>query len=137
MKVLEDKKDVINEINSLNNYQGYVQWSHRPIDKEKDIFKDKEPLVSDESGFILEAHFCNDRESVMIRQINNNWHISKTDITNIPQEDTQKYLSDIENFPFYVKMAQIWKEESDPLCENMKVKKLKKVVFAGFEGEKS
>ena len=137
MKVLEEKKDVINEINSLNSYKGYVQWSHRPIDKEKDIFVDKEPLVTDENGFILEAHFCNDSESVMIRQINNNWHISKTDITNIPQEDTQKYLSDIENFPYYVKMAQIWEEESDPLCENMKVKKLKKVVFAGFEGEKS
>jgi CRISPR type III-associated protein (TIGR04423 family) len=29
-------------------------------------------------------------------------------------------------------MAQIWEEENDPLCENMPVMKLKKVVFAGF-----
>ena len=30
-------------------------------------------------------------------------------------------------------MAQIWEEVEDKECENMKVKKLKKVVFAGFE----
>lgn len=30
-------------------------------------------------------------------------------------------------------MAQIWEEENDPLCENLSVLKLKKVVFVGFE----
>ena len=30
-------------------------------------------------------------------------------------------------------MAQIWATQSDALCEGMEVKKLSKVVFAGFE----
>lgn len=34
-----------------------------------------------------------------------------------------------------VRMAQIWEEREDNLCEGMKVKKLKKVVFIGFEGD--
>jgi CRISPR type III-associated protein (TIGR04423 family) len=29
-------------------------------------------------------------------------------------------------------MAQVWDEVIDPLCGDMKVKKLKKVVFTGF-----
>jgi CRISPR type III-associated protein (TIGR04423 family) len=33
-------------------------------------------------------------------------------------------------------MAQIWREEPDELCEGMSVKKLQKVVFAGFEEKK-
>ena len=140
----KDKKEMIIEyINKLQGYKGYVQFSHRPIDKEKDIFVNENPQVKDEDGFIYEAHFCNDKQSIQIRQINDSWLISKTDISHIKDEDIQTYISDIENFDYKIKMAQIWEpqddeeneseEIKDELCENMKVKKLKKVVFAGFE----
>jgi len=133
---LDTKQKVIEYINNLQNYQGYVQFSHRPIDKTKDIFL-QNPKITDEKGFIYEAHFCNDKESISIKQINDKWFISKTDISNIDETDIQEYLTDIKEFNYKVKMAQIWKEENDPLCEDMKVKKLKKVVFAGFKGEKN
>ena len=129
---MKNKKEVIDYINELQGYQGYVQFSHRPIDKSKDIFLDNNPKIEDEEGFIYEAHFCNGKESISIRQINNSWLVSKTDISNIDKNDMQEFITDIEKFNYKVKMAQIWEEVKDELCENMEVKKLTKVVFAGF-----
>ncbi|MEA3228710.1 MAG: TIGR04423 family type III CRISPR-associated protein [Campylobacterota bacterium] len=131
MKKNED--EIINYINNLKEYQGYVQFSHRPIDKAKDIFyNNKTVKVDDEDGFIYEAHFCNNVESISIKQLNDFWMISTTDIQKIKTEDTQTYLTDIESLQ-NIKMAQIWEEREDEFCEGMKVKKLQKVVFVGFE----
>jgi CRISPR type III-associated protein (TIGR04423 family) len=129
---LDTKQKVIEYINNLQNYQGYVQFSHRPIDKSKDIFLDNNPQIEDEKGFIYEAHFCNNKESISIRQINDSWFISKTDISNIDKNDIQEFITDVKEFNYKVKMAQIREEVEDESCENMPVKKLKKVVFAGF-----
>jgi len=129
---MTNKKEVIDYINELQGYQGYVQFSHRPIEKSKDIFLDNNPQIKDEKGFIYEAHFCNGKENISIRQINNSWLVSKTDISNISSSDIQEFITDIKEFNYKAKMAQIWEEVEDELCENMKVKKLKKVVFAGF-----
>ena len=124
------KTEIIEYINSLKGYQGYVQFSHRPIDKDKDIFVDNNPKVEDEQGFIYEAHFYNGKDSITIKQVNNNWLVDK--IENIPLDDTQSYLSDIKDFNYKIRMAQIWEAQPNDLCEGMEVKKLIKVVFAGF-----
>ena len=34
------KEEIIEYINGLDGYEGYVQFSDRPIDKDKDIFCD-------------------------------------------------------------------------------------------------
>lgn len=136
---LQTNEEVLKYINEeLNGYEGYLQFSHRPIDKDKDIFYDgKVPKVENEEGFVYEAHFANEEQSISIRQINDTWLVSTTVFQNIFEEnvekDIQKYITYIENFDYKVKMAQIWVDEADELCENMIVKKLKKVVFAGFE----
>ncbi len=127
----EQKEKLIIDINNLKGYQGYVQFSHRAIDIKKDVFETRQDIhVKDESGFIYEAHFCNGHESISIKQINGSWLISPTTLDG--NEDTQSYISDIKEFNYKIKMAQIWEEKKDTLCEDMKVKKLKKVVFAGF-----
>ena len=132
----KNRNEIIDYINSLEEYQGYVQFSHRPIDKQTDIFyEDKKVEVKDEEGFIYEAHFSNGSESVTIKQINDSWIVSKTDINTLDKKDIQEYISDIENFNYKIQMAQIWEVKEDELCENMPVKKLSKVVFIGFKGE--
>ena len=128
-----NKNEVKEFINRLKDYDGYVQFSHRPIDKNKDIFLEKDPKVEDEKGFIYEAHFCNGSKSISIKQINGNWLVSETDILDIDKKDIQTYKSDIQDWNHNIKMAQVWEEVEDDLCEGMKVKKLKKVVFVGFE----
>ena len=130
----ESPEELIDAINTkLSGYEGYVQFSHRPIDKTKDIFTENTPHVQEKAGFIYEAHFCNGSQSILIRQINDIWLVGKTDISEAEEEDMQTYISDIEAWNYRIKMAQIWEQEQDALCEDMEVKKLKKVVFAGFE----
>lgn len=126
----KSRTEIIDYINGLKGYEGYVQFSHRKLDMDKDIFKGKDPSVQDESGFVYEAHFCNGVESIIIRQLNSKWYVSTVDISAVAQEDTQIYEA-IGNYK--VKMAQVWEPKADSLCENMEVKKLQKVVFAGFE----
>ena len=133
---MKTKKEVVEYINDLEGYEGYVQFSHRPIEKTRDIFLNEKSIkVADESGFIYEAYFCNGAESIQIRQINSCWLVARTDISDVREKDMQSYLSEIGNFPYKVKMAQIWEAKEDGLCAGMQVQKCKKVVFAGFEKE--
>ena len=131
---LQTNEEVLKYINEeLAGFEGYVQFSHRPIDKDKDIFYEgKVPQVENEEGFIYEAHFANNKQSISIRQINDAWVVSVADIATVPEGDIKSYASDVEGL-YRIKMAQIWVEEADELCEGMPVKSLKKVVFAGFE----
>jgi len=133
------KEDIVNTINEqYRDYEGYVQFSHRAIDKERDIFYDgKRVEVLDENGFIYEAHFYNEKESISIKQINDSWLVSTTDISNVDENDTEKFISDVTGWNYKIKMAQIWEKEADEFCEGIEMKKLKKVVFAGFIGGES
>jgi len=125
------KDEVIEFVKSLKGYDGYIQFSDKKID-ENDIFISREIEVSEKDNFIYEAHFCNQKESISIKQINDKWFVTKTDISQVEENDIDIVFGDIKN----IKMAQIWEIEKDDLCEGLEVKKLKKVVFAGFEGEK-
>ena len=132
------KKEIAEYINTLKGYRGYIQYSNKPLDKVSDIFRADNPYTKiDEDGFIYEAHFCNGSQSIAIKQINDSWYVDETDISHIDLDeknnpDIQTYISDIKDLP-KIKMAQIWEEKADALCEGMSVKKLKKVVFVGFE----
>ena len=129
----KNHQEIIEFINQLQGCEGYIQWSHRPINKEKDIFYNNEIKIGNEDGFVYEAHFCNGQNAIAIRQVNDAWIVDEVDISKVTYKDDKKsYISDIVNLPRVV-MAQIWQEEPDALCEGMRVKKLKKVVFAGFE----
>ncbi len=121
-----NRDEVIDYINNLKGFRGYVQFSNRPLDLAKDIFTDNDPKVDNENGFIYEAHFANENEYITIKQSNNSWAVDRGSLKNI---EIQKFYGIAGN---KVKMEQIWQEESDELCEDMLVKKLKKVVFAGF-----
>jgi len=127
--------EVIKFINDLNGYQGYVQFSHRAIDKARDIFITDNPKIENENGFVFEAHFVNNKESISIKQINDSWIVSRSDISNIEDRDIQSFLTDIKGFNHKVKMVQIWETKEDNLCENMKIMNLQKIVFAGFDNE--
>ena len=122
-----NKQEIETYINSLKDYEGYVQFSDRPIE---DIWTQKSDInIDSKDGFVYEAHFCNGSKSISIKQINDSWFVSTSNISNISDEETQVYHAFEQN----VKMAQIWEEVADELCEGMKVKKIKKVVFVGFE----
>jgi len=126
----KNREEVINYINELKEYQGFVQFSDTKI-RECDIFKEFQDIkLTTTNGFVYEAHFYNGKDSITIKQINNYWLVDE--IKNTTLSDTQSYLSDIEEFNYMIKMAQIWEAKPDDLCEGMEVMKLQKVVFVGF-----
>ena len=122
----KNREEIVDYINSLKGYQGYIQMSNKPISNIWQSFSDINFTISD--GFVYEAHFYNGKDSISIKQINSDWLIDE--VANVPLTDTQVYHA-INGLK--VKMAQIWELEEDEFCENMPVAKLKKVVFAGFE----
>jgi len=120
-------EELVTFINGLEGYEGYVQFSNRSIE---DVWTTPGNIQIDpKEGFVYEAHFSNGKESLAIRQINDAWLVSTTDISRVPDEDRQGYESQSGR----VQMAQIWEEMEDKYCAGMRVKKLSKVVFAGFE----
>jgi len=125
---METKESIIKYINSLKDYEGYVQFSDSKI-RECDIFKGFQDIkLTPTKGFIYEAHFYNGQDSITIRQINDSWIVDKN--IDIPLTDTETFYA---KDGLKVKMAQIWEAKADEFCEGMRVKKLIKVVFAGFE----
>ena len=124
-----NRNEVIDFINKLKGYQGYVQFSNRPIE---DIFLTKSDIhVDAKNGFVYEAHFFNGNISISIKQINAYWIVAQTEITAINEDDVVTYIG-IKNSK--IKMLQIWNDVEDPLCEGLKVKKFNKALFIGFSG---
>lgn len=125
----KNETEIIEYINTLKGCEGYIQMSDAPI---KDIWTTPSTITFiPQSGFIYEAHFFNGKDSIAIRQMNDAWYVDET--KDVPLTDTQIYYA---KQSLKVRMAQIWEEEDDLLCENMPVLKLEKVVFAGFAGDK-
>ena len=137
----ESNESLIEYIDTLKSYEGYVQFSDEPLRK-CDVFEGLQDIkLTPTKGFVYEAHFCNAQKSIMIRQQNAEWVVSQTAISDIDEKDIEYFalekttlLTNVKSN--WVKMAQIWKSEADELCDGMEVMKLQKVVFAGFEKEK-
>lgn len=131
----KNQTEILSYINSLKGYQGYIQMSDKST---IDVWCDFGDIsFAPESGFVYEAHFFNGTDSIAIRQINDCWLVSTTDISKQLEEKAKnKDWPDIQTChaigDLQVKMAQIWESVEDEFCEGMKVLKLKKVVFAGF-----
>lgn len=135
-KIFGKNEKAVEYINSLNGFSGYIQFSNKDIRKQ-DIFDGATIDIESEDGFIYEAHFCDNKNSICIRQINSLWYVSISDISQVKKEDTQIYKSRvIKSFEKNIKMAQVWEEKEDEMCENFKVKKLQRLVFIGFTDEK-
>ncbi|QKF92725.1 TIGR04423 family type III CRISPR-associated protein [Campylobacter sp. CCUG 57310] len=128
------KDEILNYIKSLDGYEGYIQKLGSKISEDDIFFKRGINVNLQPNEYIYEAHFFskNENKSILIRQINDSWIVDEVDLSkiNLKNEDNlQEFWS---KFGLKIKMAQIWEEENDELCEGLPVFKLKKAVFAGF-----
>ncbi len=125
----KNRTEIVEYINSLKGYEGYVQFSDTKI-RECDVFKGYQDIKLEQTdGFVFEAHFFNGTDAVTVKQLNGDWYVDES--KEVPWTDVEYYKSDFGT----VKMSQIWETKADELCEGIDVMKLKKVVFSGFEGE--
>lgn len=136
-KIFDKNEEVMEYINSLSGFSGYIQFSNREIQKQ-DIFDNEKIAIQsdDNKSFIYEAHFCDSKSSISIKQINGSWYVSMSDISTLEDDDIQIYQTSVNSLKKNIKMAQIWVSKKDEMCENFEVKKLQRVVFAGFQDEK-
>lgn len=136
----KNRDEIFKYVNeNLQDYEGYIQLMGEKISKEKHVFLSGglAPSLA-ENELIYEAYFFSKskNKSISIRQINDAWFVDETDLSSIKfdENDIKTFYSKFGDFK--IKMAQIWTEENDELCEKMPVLKFKKAVFAGFVKDK-
>lgn len=136
----KNRDEIFKYVNeNLQDYEGYIQLMGEKISKEKHVFLSGglAPGLA-ENELIYEAYFFSKskNKSISIRQINDAWFVDETDLSSIKfdENDIKTFYSKFGDFK--IKMAQIWTEENDELCEKMPVLKFKKAVFAGFVKDK-
>lgn len=125
--------EAVEYINSLKDYEGYVQFS----DKKLEIFnKTKNINLVLNNNFIYEAHFYNEHKktSISIHQINDEFLLSQTQIPDKLDKNDEETFYYHKNKKF--RMIQIWEKQKDENCDNLDVLKLTKVVFGGFIEDK-
>lgn len=142
----KNRNEILKYVNeNLRDYEGYIQLMGKKIGKEQLFLAGERTPGLGKDDLIYEAYFfnANSKKSVSICQINDGWFVDETvlgDINLDPEKnpDVHEFYSKFKpDFSakfkdIKIKMAQIWEEENDRLCENLPVLRLQKTVFTGF-----
>ena len=117
-------------------YEGYVQMSDSRI-KPNHLFKTPQALpkweeLHNEINYIVEMALYqpDSKRSILIRQQNSVWLVMDRVLDG--KEPTDSYFTLTENTS-KMKIAQIWEEEPNEFCLDMRVLEPKYLLFAGFE----
>ena len=115
-------------------YQGYIQMSDRKIEK---VFRESQTLpkwdeLHNGVNYILEMALFdpNNSRSILIRQHNTDWLVIDAVLNG--EEPVTSYYPVTSGTP-KMNIAQIWEEEENEFCLNMKVMESKYLLFAGFK----
>lgn len=127
-------KEFYNELNE--QFEGYVQMSDSRI-KSEHLFKTAQILpkwdkLHNATNYIVEMALYDPitKHSILIRQQNSEWLVLDKKLSG--NEPLDSFFTLTENSP-KMKIAQIWEEESNEFCLDMKVLESKYLMFAGFE----
>ncbi len=131
---------LVNDIKTKEKYEnikeaeGYIQLSG----EELKIYNLENSLPTWEElhvkhNFILEAHFFNPKnsKSISIKQVNDEYKYYEITLSEDELKNANIFQAKQNT---KVKIATIWKEQKDELCESFEVLKPIMQVFAGFEG---
>lgn len=133
----------IKNLNSLEeiqngNYIGYYWCSG--ANKPTDVKGSFEPKLDEKSLFIQEAMLWDEEKKVSIMlQYTHEQVITQYDLSSLSEIDINRETISysghrLENNP-RLKFFRYWKEESDQLCADFKVLKMKAQIFIGFDTE--
>lgn len=116
-------------------YEGYVWGSD---DKDPKMYYGKEEVSisdNDVNGYIIEALlYCEENNTSLLIRHSGKYHIYEYDLKGLNEENlvSVEYLPHRLNGVEKVCFKQLWLPEEDPNCENMKVLKMKALIFTGF-----
>lgn len=119
-------------------YEGYIQMSDARIEHvfvTPSVLPAWDTLHPENVNYILEMALYEPatKQSILIRQHNDDWLILEKTLTGT--EARESYFTVTEESP-KMKIAQIWEEEENEFCLDMKVLEAKYLLFAGFEKSK-
>jgi CRISPR type III-associated protein (TIGR04423 family) len=125
-------------------YEGYVQMSDRRIEhihlKASKLWTLDELYGKSEVNYVLEMALFDPatKKSILVRQHNDTWlhRIKELKDEEIENADSFFIVTDTKD-EIKMKIAQIWEEEPNEFCLNMKVLEPKYLLFAGFKGGES
>lgn len=136
-------KITLEEIPTNINYEGYLWWS----DKQKPDVYNNQPIVSQSekpiwpgpvtNPFIIEGNLWDKatETSYLIRFIDGEYWVYKFELKGISKDliTEHKYLPNRmpENIK-KLKFKEVWKEQTDELCNNFNVLKPAFIAFVGF-----
>ena len=122
---------------SKAKYEGYVWMSDQTAPQ---IFDDTEEqtltLTDGENPFVAEGQLwdASQRRSVSIRYVDGRYIVSETQVTEEQlKEPAVNYMPHRIKGVTSLKFLRIWKEMTDPLCEDMPALQLQNSVFVGFK----
>jgi len=128
----------IKDIDKSAFYEGYLWMSdknepevyHYEKAVEFSLFEKKNPFVIEGQLYNKDKGISYSIKYVDGEYIINEIHVLETDKGD-PNVKIQYYPNRMGNY--MMEFLQYWEEENDPLCENMPVLKLSKIVFVGFK----
>jgi len=116
-------------------FEGYIQMSDKRLD---DLFLTPSVLpkwdeLHNSVNYIVEMAFFDvaTKKSILVRQHNSDFLVLEKGLTDNEIDNVESYYTLKEGTK--MKMAQIWEEESNEFCLDMKVLEAKYLMFAGFE----
>ena len=130
------------KIREFKNASGYIRYLSKKIDRNEDVFINKDLSDFDIKDIPLEIVIFEELKDKKVSYkavlVNSEYLI---DIEELSEEDlSENNRNNIDIFysvfdDLKVKMLQVWKKEVDPFL-GFEMEKLQKVVFVGFEGVK-
>ena len=136
--MLKSKKELEQFYRGLSQkFEGYIQMSDSRIEH---VFVTLSSLPKWEElhngvNYILEMAFFDPetKKSILIRQQNSHWLVLEKELKETEPMDS--FYTITKDTP-KMKIAQIWEEEDNEFCLDMKVLEPKYLLFAGFEKDK-
>lgn len=134
MKTKDELKDIFQRITDKygSDFEGYITMSNKP----PLIFSNLPSWDSlhNEANFIIEAGLNKGSLCICIRQYNGGFLYQELDLDCYPHKEIVAYKA-IDNK--IAKVAHIWEEALDTLCENLPTLKLTFSIFAGFKEQEN
>ncbi len=126
MKTVEELKSYYDALGST--FEGYIQMSNEKL-KIVDSKPSWESLHHD-NNFIFEACLFDGDRSIIIRQVNDKFLIVDEKISTYKNTTGENFIATTGKS---VKIVQVWDDQEDEHCLDMKVQTPTLQLFAGFE----
>lgn len=115
-----------------SKYQGYLWYSDK---KEPQVLHDEvfELEIADNTNpFVIEGQLFDGQKSISIKYVDGKYIVNTYDLNTLDGVMQEQTFHSHRMEGKLLKFKQIWKNQSDELCEGMQVLQPAELIFVGF-----